>query len=49
MQKKHYIILHFIIIKLNVHEKKKNLHSKIANFNYKVTVNCIKIMKYLMY
>ena len=27
-------ILHFIILKLNVHEIKLNLHSKIDNFNY---------------
>ena len=31
--------MHFIILKLNLHEIKLNLHSKIANFNYKVQ-NC---------
>ena len=31
--------MHFIILKLNVHEIKLKLHSKIANFNYKVQ-NC---------
>ena len=31
--KKHYIKLHFIILKLNVHEIKLNLNSKIDNFN----------------
>ena len=32
-------MLHFIILILNVHKIKLNLHSKIANFNYKVQ-NC---------
>ena len=42
--------LYFIII-IVIHQnvKKLNLHSKIANFNYKVqNCKCIK-MKYLMY
>ena len=39
----------YCILKLNVHEIKLNLHSKIANFNYKVlNCKCIK-MKYLVY
>ena len=39
--------MHFIILKLNVHEIKLNQYFKIANFNYKIqNCKCSKI-KYL--
>ena len=45
MQKKNIIeILYFIILKLNVHKLKLTLHTKMANFNYKVqNVNELKL------